>query len=96
MPQAYIQPGESLTVPGWVPRTGVVGFHVVSSLPVTTYVVNEDAYNHFRFGEPFTYYGGFTQETQHVGQVRVPFLGAWHLIIYNPNPYVVGVGYSIW
>lgn len=93
---AYIEAGRHITVKGWVPRTGVVGFQVVSAFPVNTYVVNQEGYDQFLRGERFTYYGGFSQELQHFDQVQVPFLGIWYLIVYNPNLDVVSVGYATW
>jgi hypothetical protein len=101
MPVALLQPRTYLHLRFPVPqrgftRRGLINYKVEASLPVDTYVFDEEGLQRFASGnQEFFYYGGFPQREQHNQEIRLPFQGHWYLVINNPHPEPVAVYYDV-
>ena len=98
MPKARIGPNENIRLRYSVPDDGFVEFELESDHPVMTYILRPRGLELFDEGSrTFRYYGGFPDPRRKQQQeVRLPFDGAWYLLIVNPNKRTsVSVNYEV-
>ena len=76
---------------------GLVRFHVEASMPVNTYIFDEDGIAEFHATGIYDMsYGGFIRRKIHDQTVRLFLNGAWFLIILNPQRSSVAVHYEVY
>lgn len=96
MPRAPVHQDQDLVVSYTVPRRGLVEFRVYAEAPVTTFVVDDAGLEDLANGEEeVPSYGGFHRRRIHHQELRLPFRGAWHLVIRNDGPATIEVEYEV-
>lgn len=83
MPTAHINPGQFVALEYTVPRSSVIEFNVDAEMAVDVHIVDFSGFYDFSRGREFTTYGGEMNRLHQAQQIRLPFRGAWYLIIKN-------------
>jgi hypothetical protein len=93
-----IKPNKHLRLRYRVPRKHRIEYRVEASLPVTTFVLDEDGLEEYnkKGSDVYSYYGGFSHRKHHAEKVDIPFDGFWYLIIQNDSDTVpVAITYEV-
>jgi len=76
-------------------RDARIRFYVESELPISTFIVDESGFGEFQSGREYTYYGGFSNITEHRQEFRVPHEGVWYLIVSNNQNMNTAIHYEV-
>jgi hypothetical protein len=89
MPVAVIKPNSHLKVKYSVPKKRRIEYEVEASVPVTTFVLDEEGLQEYnkKGSDVYSYYGGFPHRRVHKEKVDLPsdFDSSWYLVIQNDS-----------